>query len=269
MPRLHAAVVAVILHRMTPMNFNSHKAPVLFIADLHLDPARPEAIRSFLGFVAGPARTASALFILGDLFEAWIGDDARPEDEPVAPALAALAAAGTDVFLMHGNRDFLIGEAFTSAAGATLLEEPTRIEVDNEPVLLEHGDALCTDDETYQAFRRQVRDPAWQAEFLALTPEARLEQARAARIQSGSDTAGKADAIMDVNSQAVQQRLASWQAKRLIHGHTHRPGRHALTVAGTPCERIVLGDWFEQASVLWVDEGRYQLESTPLVPSSA
>jgi len=246
------------------MTFNSHKAPVLFIADLHLDPARPEALRTLSSFLAGPARAAGALFILGDLFEAWIGDDARPPDDPVAPALAALSGAGTDVFLMHGNRDFLIGEAFAAAAGATLLEEPTRIEVDGEPVLLEHGDALCTDDAAYQAFRRQVRDPTWQAQFLALAPEARLEQARAARLQSGSDTAHKAEAIMDVNNEAVQQRLASWQATRLIHGHTHRPGRHALTAAGKPCERWVLGDWFEQASVLQVTAGVYRLESSPL-----
>lgn len=264
MPCLHAAVSPVILRSMSPHHYDTHQAPLLFIADLHLDPSRPQAIQGLGRFLAGPAREAAALFILGDLFEAWIGDDARPADEPVAPALAQLAHSGTAVYLMHGNRDFLIGEAFTQAAGATLLEEPALIDIDGERVLLEHGDLLCTDDHAYQAFRRQVRDPDWQAGFLALPVDARLEQARAARLQSGTDTATKAEAIMDVNPDTVEQHLTKWDAARLIHGHTHRPGRHALTVAGLPRERIVLGDWFEQASVLRVDQGHYTLEATPL-----
>lgn len=246
---------------MQTFSFNTDRAPVLFIADLHLDPVRPDAMEAFLAFTRGQAREAAALFILGDLFEAWIGDDARPPDEPVSPALAALAASGTDIFLMHGNRDFLLGDDFCDAAGATRLEEPAVIHVDDEPVLLEHGDALCIDDVAYQAFRAQVRDSAWQAGFLSLPIEERLRQAQAARTRSGEEMAGKAEAIMDVNSDAVSQRLRDWQVRRLIHGHTHRPAVHEFELDGRSAARIVLGDWFEQGSVLRVKEGRYTLET--------
>jgi len=246
---------------MQTFSFNTNRAPVLFIADLHLDPARPDAMEAFLAFADGPARRAAALFILGDLFEAWIGDDARPPDEPVGPALRALAAGGTMVFLMHGNRDFLLGDDFRDAAGATRLEEPAIIHVDDEPVLLEHGDALCIDDVAYQAFRAQVRDPAWQAGFLALPIAERLRQAQAARTRSGEEMAGKTEAIMDVNPGAVAQRLRDWQVRRLIHGHTHRPAVHEFELDGQPATRIVLGDWFEQGSVLRVEHGRYALET--------
>lgn len=246
---------------MQTLSFNTNRAPVLFIADLHLDPARPEAMTAFLAFARGQAREAAALFILGDLFEAWIGDDARPPDEPVSPALKALTAGGTHVFLMHGNRDFLLGDDFCDAAGATRLEEPAIVHLDDEPVLLEHGDALCIDDVAYQAFRAQVRDPAWQAGFLALPIEERLRQAQAARTRSGEAMADKTETIMDVNSNAVAQRLRDWQARRLIHGHTHRPAIHEFTLDGQPATRIVLGDWFEQGSVLRVEDGRTALES--------
>ncbi|MEX0385605.1 UDP-2,3-diacylglucosamine diphosphatase [Spiribacter onubensis] len=246
---------------MQTFSFNTDRAPVLFIADLHLDPVRPDAMEAFLAFTRGQAREAAALFILGDLFEAWIGDDARPPDEPVSPALAALAASGTDIFLMHGNRDFLLGDDFCDAAGATRLEEPAVIHVDDEPVLLEHGDALCIDDVAYQAFRAQVRDSAWQAGFLSLPIEERLRQAQAARTRSGEEMAGKAEAIMDVNSDAVSQRLRDWQVRRLIHGHTHRPAVHEFELDGRSAARIVLGDWFEQGSVLRVKEERYTLET--------
>lgn len=246
---------------MQTLSFDTHQAPILFIADLHLDPARPEALAAFLEFVSGPARQAAALFILGDLFEAWIGDDARPADEPVGPALQALAAGGTGVYLMHGNRDFLLGEAFCRAAGAAMLTEPATVIIDDAPVVLEHGDALCTDDLAYQAFRAQVRDPAWQAGFLALPVDERRRQAQAARTRSGEAMADKAEAIMDVNAEAVMQRLRGQQVQRLIHGHTHRPAIHALAVDGQPATRIVLGDWFEQGSILRVEDGEYTLET--------
>ena len=264
MPCLHAAVARVIFFGMSIVRYDSHHAPVLCIADLHLDQDQPAAVQAFLRFLAGPARQASALYVLGDLFEAWIGDDARPPDEPVTPALRQLAATGTGVFVMHGNRDFLLGEAFARDAGVTLLPEPSLIMVDGERIALEHGDALCTDDAAYQAFRRQVRDPAWQAEFLALPIAERIDQARAARSRSGADTANKADAIMDVNATAVATRFRDLQADRLIHGHTHRPAIHELSVDGRRRQRIVLGDWFEQGSVLRIERGSYRLETLPL-----
>ena len=249
------------LSAMQTLRFDTARAPVLFIADLHLDPARPEAMRAFLEFTGSTARQAAALFILGDLFEAWIGDDAHPADEPISPALKALADSGTAVFLMHGNRDFLLGEAFCQAAGATRLEEPASIHLDGEPVLLEHGDALCIDDAAYQAFRAQVRNPAWQTAFLALPVEERLRQAQAARTRSGEAMADKTAEIMDVNADAVTERLRDWQVRRLIHGHTHRPAIHEFRVDEQPATRIVLGDWFEQGSVLRVENGQYALET--------
>ena len=259
MPRLHAAAESAIFGAMQHHHYQTDQGPLLFIADLHLDPSRPGALAAFLDFLAGPAREASALFILGDLFEAWSGDDARPPDEPVAPALRSLSNNGTKVFLMHGNRDFLMGEAFARDAGARLLAEPTLVTIDGAPTLLEHGDALCTDDHGYQAFRRQVRDPAWQAQFLALPVAERLAQARAARSRSGGDTAEKAESIMDVNQQAVAERLRTFDARRLIHGHTHRPAIHDHEVDQKSRQRIVLGDWFTQGSVLKARDGQFQL----------
>ena len=246
---------------MEQLRFDTSGSPVLFIADLHLDTSRPAATRAFLRFLETTAPGAAALFILGDLFEAWVGDDARPTDDPVAPALAALGYRGTPVYLMHGNRDFLIGADFCRAAQATLLAEPTLVAIDGEPVLLEHGDALCTDDTAYQAFRRQVRDHDWQAAFLAQPVTRRIEQARDMRRRSGEAMAGKAAAVMDVNTDAVDRRLRDWGVRQLIHGHTHRPAIHHLAVDGEPATRTVLGDWFEQGSVLRIDKGRSTLET--------
>ncbi|MRH78763.1 UDP-2,3-diacylglucosamine diphosphatase [Spiribacter sp. C176] len=245
---------------MKPLEHNSHQAPILMIADLHLDQSRPQAIAAFLQFLAGPARHAQAVYILGDLFEAWIGDDAQPADDPIAPALHSLAAQGVAIYLLHGNRDFLLGHAFAEAAGAKLLEEPVRIVIDNEPVILEHGDALCTDDVDYQALRQQLRNPQWQSGFLALPIAERIRQAQAAREQSSSAMSAKSQAIMDVNPAAVEARLREEKVQRLIHGHTHRPAQHSLNVDGAPCVRIVLGDWFEQGSVLRIENGQYELQ---------
>ncbi len=250
-----------ILSVMETMTLNSHYQPIYFLADLHLEPTRPQAIQAFLQFLAGPAQAASAVFILGDLFEAWIGDDARPANDPIAPALAALAKTGTAIYLMHGNRDFLMGETFAKAAGAQLLAEPTCIIIDDEPVLLEHGDALCTDDVAYQAFRRQVRDPQWQTAFLALSIEERVQQAQDARAKSGEAMSKKASDIMDVNAEAVAERMRAHQVQRLIHGHTHRPAVHSFKLDNQPASRIVLGDWFEQGSLLKVADGDYSLQA--------
>lgn len=250
-----------IFSTMDSITLYSDRQPIYFLADLHLDPARPEAIRAFLQFLAGPATTAGAIFILGDLFEAWIGDDARPQDDPIAPALAQLSITGTAIFLMHGNRDFLLGADFAKAAGARILDEPTVINIDDERVLLEHGDALCTDDTAYQAFRQQVRNPDWQATFLSLSIDERIQQAQAARLKSGEAMADKRSEIMDVNAQAVAARMRAHQVTRLIHGHTHRPDIHHFDLDGQAVSRIVLGDWFEQGSLLLVDAGDYSLQT--------
>ncbi len=250
-----------ILSTMDMITLHSNRQPIYFLADLHLDPARPAAIQAFLQFLTGPATGTGAIFILGDLFEAWIGDDARPADDPIAPALARLSSAGTAIYLMHGNRDFLLGEEFARTAGARILNEPTVITIDDERVLLEHGDALCTDDTAYQAFRQQVRAPDWQAAFLSLPIDERIQQAQAARLKSGEAMADKRSEIMDVNAEAVAARIRTHRVARLIHGHTHRPNVHHFDLDGRPVSRIVLGDWFEQASLLRVANGHYSLQT--------
>jgi UDP-2,3-diacylglucosamine hydrolase len=248
---------------MDTRQLTSWDSPLLFVADLHLHPSRPAAVQTFLTFLGHEARQAGALFILGDLFEAWIGDDAAPADDPVAPAVRSLVDHGTWVGFMPGNRDFLVGDAYLACAGIERIREPTVIRVDDRPVVLEHGDALCTDDTAYQAFRQQVRDPAWQREFLALPPDERYQRALEAREKSGEAMAGKDSAIMDVNEDAVRDRLKACRARDLIHGHTHRPAVHAMSADGNDYRRVVLGDWFKQGSVLRIHQGAWQLESMP------
>jgi len=233
----------------------------LFISDLHLDPERPDITARFRAFVEGEARRAERLFILGDLFESWVGDD---EDsalaETVATSLRALANAGTHCFFMIGNRDFLLGEAFCSRAGMQILTEPHQELIDGVDTVLLHGDALCTDDHSYQAFRRMVRDPEWQRTFLAKPIDERRRLARAARMQSQRHTSAASETIMDVNADAVRALFAHSHARRIIHGHTHRPHYHA---PGTAHERIVLGDWYSQGSALTITESEVKL-STPV-----
>lgn len=220
-------------------------APILFASDLHLSDADPATTAAFLDFLAGPARKAAALYLLGDIFEYWIGDD---DDDAlnarIATALRALADGGTRVFLMHGNRDFLLGHAFAARAGATLLDDPHPVEAFDRRLLLSHGDALCSDDSSYQQFRAMVRQPAWQAAFLARPLAER--KAEAARIRAASETAkqGKAMTIMDANPDAVAQLLARHPACDLIHGHTHRPALHRHEVQDSARQRWVLPDWY-------------------------
>ena len=238
--------------------------PVLFIADLHLDEKRPAMVQLFLRFLQETAGRTRGLYILGDLFEAWIGDDAAPPDHPVITGLRAFSATGTPLYVMRGNRDFLLGDQFAEVTGATLLADPTVITLDDEPVLLSHGDRYCTDDREYQQFRAMVTDAAWQREFLARPIEERLAMARQARDASTAHTADLADTgtgIMDVNPEAVEQALRAHGVQRLIHGHTHRPAVHSLELDGRPATRIVLGDWFEQGSVLRVQDGDYDLQT--------
>ena len=236
----------------------------LFASDLHLDPARPEITSHFLGFLQGPAREAGALYLLGDLFEAWLGDDAPgPLGQRVIDALAALSGAGVALFVMQGNRDFLLGQAFCEAAGGTLLTDPTIVTLGTERVLLTHGDALCTSDEGYQRLRSLVRDREVQRAFLALPVERRRDLATQARAGSRAHLAAADEYITDVSQAAVERVLADAGVSILLHGHTHRPGIHRFSAAGRDSTRIVLGDWHRQGSVLRWDETGYELRALP------
>lgn len=244
---------------MTAFKHDTYAAPLLFISDLHLDRSRPEIVALFRNFLQDEARRADALYILGDLFEAWIGDDAVPPSDPMLTALRELTAAGVPVRVMRGNRDFLLGAEFEAHSGVTLLPDPTSISVDGQPVLLLHGDTLCIDDHEYQQFRAMVREPKWQAEFLALSVPERIAYASRARRESASHTRSSDDCLMDVNAGAVQQAFHDAGVSLMIHGHTHRPAIHELEIDGQPARRIVLGDWYDQGSVLRWSGGRFEL----------
>ena len=230
--------------------------PTLFISDLHLTEERPEATERFIAFLEDKARAAEALYILGDFFEYWIGDDdlGEPFNAVVAGLLADLTRRGVPVYLMHGNRDFLIGERFCAATGARLLQDPVVQTIQGEKTLLVHGDTLCTDDLDYQAWRRKARDPAFQADFLAKPLPERRRAVGQMREKSKQVVQEKTAEIMDVNDEAVRQALRRHGVRRLIHGHTHRPGRHALEVDGQRCERWVLPDWYGRGG--YVEVGR-------------
>lgn len=235
---------------------------LLFVSDLHLDAARPATTRAFLELLEGPARRAEALYVLGDLFEAWVGDDDPGEPgTSVCAALKALSGSGVPVFLMRGNRDFLYGQRMAERCGATLLPDPCVVSLYGVPTLLMHGDLLCTDDTAYQAFRLQVRDPAWQQQFLAQPLPARQAFAAQARAASREHQQGASESIMDVTPAAVAETMARFGVSRLIHGHTHRPAMHALLVDQRPAQRIVLGDWYDQGSLLWVGPDGLVLET--------
>ncbi len=216
----------------------------LLLSDLHL-PLQASPLReAFARFLAGPARQAQAVYILGDLFEHWIGDDAGLRDYAAeALELRALADLGVRVRFMHGNRDFLVGRRFAQAAGLELLRDPLRIELCGVSTLLSHGDLWCTDDHAYQRWRRFSRNPLAQRVF-GLLPEARRHRiAGAARQQSEVDKSHKPEAIMDVNEAAVRAAFRKYGAQRIIHGHTHRPAEHHYDIDGSTRERIVLADW--------------------------
>ncbi len=237
----------------------------LFISDLHLTPERPAGIRAFERFTREIAASAEELYILGDLFDYWIGDDACDYlgHGHTLRLLRDISGAGVRLYVMRGNRDFLLGEQFAAATGCVLLEEPTPLRVGGLSALLAHGDGLCTDDVDHQAFRRQVRAHAWQAGFLARPIAEREAAARALRYQSDELKAGKPLEIMDVNPNAVESLMREHDVELLIHGHTHRPGMHELAVDGRPARRIVLGDWLDQASVLRVQADRFLLSPDP------
>ncbi|MEC9483381.1 MAG: UDP-2,3-diacylglucosamine diphosphatase [Halomonas sp.] len=220
----------------------------LLISDLHLHAGAPDIAQGFLNYLDEQASQADTLYILGDFFEAWIGDDYQGEFESaILAALKKLSDGGTRLYFMHGNRDFLIGEGFARETGATLLADPSIVELGDQPgdirALLMHGDSLCTRDEAYMKFRAMARDPQWQAQILAMPVEQRLELARNLRSQSGEANSNKAEDIMDVTADEVVRTMAAHGVRTLIHGHTHRPGIHDLVVDGEPARRIVLGDW--------------------------
>ncbi|ABE48765.1 MULTISPECIES: UDP-2,3-diacylglucosamine diphosphatase [Methylobacillus] len=227
----------------------------LLISDLHLCDSRPAITAQFLDFLHRQATQARALYILGDFFEYWAGDDDLAHYQPIIQALRALSDHGTQLYFMHGNRDFLIGEAFAYAAGLKLLPDPSLLILHGKRALLSHGDALCTDDAAYQAFRRQVRHPTWQQEFLQQPLDMRKAQIAALRQRSEQEKSGKQESIMDVNPEAVAALLREYDyPELLIHGHTHRPALHPLEVDGHRIDRWVLGDWYEQGSYLLIDQ---------------
>ena len=233
----------------------------LFISDLHLEPDRPDIGEQFLAFLAGRAREADALYILGDLFEAWVGDDdPSPYYAGMKDALRELSDSGVPVYFMHGNRDFMIGERFAAETGATLLPDPHRVDLYGEKVLLSHGDYLCTDDVEYQQVRAMTRDPQWQAMMMSKSIEERVAFARQARQQSQARSASMTEEIADVNEDAVEEAIREHGVDILLHGHTHRPAVHPFHVDERPVHRIVLGDWYEQGSMVEWDEDGPRLE---------
>jgi len=234
----------------------------LFLSDLHLDERHPSVIERFVQLMHGAAANADAVYILGDLFELWIGDDCiAPALRCVPDALRALGEGGTRVSVMRGNRDFLLGEAFARSAGCELIDDPLLIELGGEPALLCHGDMLCTDDNDYQSFRARVRDPDWQRGFLAKPVDERLTLARAARNMSREAVLEKPDVILDVNPDSVSRLMRAKGARTLIHGHTHRPALHRFDLEGLPARRLVLGDWPERATLLVAEGKRLSLET--------
>jgi UDP-2,3-diacylglucosamine hydrolase len=231
----------------------------LFVSDLHLDAQSPAANERFLAFLKEEAAQARVLYILGDLFEAWIGDDdPDPAKERICAGLKQLTGRGVPCFVLHGNRDFLLGAEFAARTGCRLLPDPVIATFDEEPVLLTHGDALCVDDHPYQELRTTVRAPTWQRRYLKLSLPTRELLANQVRRGSQAHTARTVPYVMDVNAAAVE---AVWRTgvSRIIHGHTHRPGIHTATFAGRTVERIVLGAWYEQGSYLLREAGRYSL----------
>ena len=227
----------------------------LFVSDLHLAGERPHICDDFFDFVAVTAAQADALYILGDLFEYWIGDDDldEPLNAAVAKALAAVSSRGVAVYFLHGNRDFLVGQEFAARAKASLIPDPTVVDLYGSRTLLMHGDTLCTDDVDYQKFRATARNPKFQADFLAQPVAARRARVGQLRELNAQAKQAKSAEIMDVSPAAVEDTLRQFDYPRLVHGHTHRPAHHMHVVDGHTCERWVLNDWYERGGYLRCD----------------
>lgn len=240
---------------------------ILLISDLHLEQERPDISRAFLHFLETRAIQAQALYILGDFFEVWIGDDAiTPFQRSIAHALRQLSERGTRIYLMHGNRDFLIGKTFCREAGCTLLPDPSVIELNGERVLLMHGDSLCTQDVGYMKLRRWLRNPLTLFILRHLPLSTRQKLARKLRNESRTQTRMKASDIVDVTPDEVLRIMQLYKVHTLIHGHTHRPCMHQLTLDGHAAQRIVLGDWDKQGWALQADTKGLQQAPFPLTP---
>lgn len=238
---------------------------VLCISDLHLSAERPDLVQAFSGFLREKAAAAAALYILGDFFNAWIGDD-EPADyaREIKTALRTLTDSGTRVYLMQGNRDFLLGEQFARETGSQLLADPSGLDGFGTSYLLMHGDSLCTRDTDYMAFREMVRSPQWQNAFLAKPLAERQAFAEQARAQSKAMSSNKADDIMDVTPSEVIRVLEENNETVLVHGHTHRPAIHDIDVSGQAGKRIVLGDWDTHAWWLEISPKGFELLNTPI-----
>ena len=237
----------------------------LFISDLHLSAERPDIIKLFTRFMENEAQHSQALYILGDLFEVWLGDDFIPDElEVVIDSLKNYTNANHELYVLHGNRDFLLGERFEALTGCKILPDPSLIELNQTKTLISHGDELCIDDVDYMAFRKQVRNEQWQQEFLAKPIEERIAFAKHARQESIKQTQQKELEIMDVNQGAVEQLMQEYDVNCLIHGHTHRPNTHRFQINQQPVTRIVLGDWYQQGSVLSCDDQGCTLSTLPL-----
>tara|TARA_B110000438_G_scaffold230294_1_gene225294 strand:- start:56 stop:778 length:723 start_codon:yes stop_codon:yes gene_type:complete len=236
----------------------------LFISDLHLEAGRPEIGEQFLSFLGDEARDAEALYILGDLFEVWLGDDdPNPYYTSMKVAIRELTDSGVPVFFMHGNRDFTIGEIFSGETGVEILDDPVIVDLYGQSVLLSHGDALCTDDVQYQQVRAMTRNPEWQTMMLAKSIEERIAFSIQARKDSMAHSNSVSAEIMDVNLEAVVATLRQHGTSIMLHGHTHRPAIHDVDLGNRLATRIVLGDWFEQGSVVRWDENGPRLETMP------
>lgn len=236
----------------------------LFISDLHLEASQPEIGEQFMSFLGTEARAAEALYILGDLFDAWLGDDdPNPYYGEMKTALRELVDAGVPVSFMHGNRDFMIGEDFANETGVSILADPVVVKLYGQDVLLCHGDALCTDDAHYLKMRAMTRDPEWQAMMRAKSIEERIVFAIQARQESIARSESLSDEIMDVNQDAVVALLREHGVDTMLHGHTHRPAVHEVDLGDRTATRIVLGDWYEQGSVVRWDENGPRLETMP------
>lgn len=229
--------------------------PLLFLSDVHLAPDRQEAVAAFTAFCAGPAREAGAVYILGDLFDSWIGDDQLTDrfSASIAASIREVTRSGVPVHVAHGNRDFLLGTGFAAATGATLLPERQLIEIAGVNTLLSHGDELCTGDVAYQQYRTRMRDPATKARLLRLPLFVRRLIARWLRRKSATATALKPESIMDVDAAEVMSTFRHFDVRRIIHGHTHRPALHRLEVDGIPRERVVLSDWHDRGHYVEID----------------
>ena len=239
---------------------------IWFISDLHLDQSRPQITQQFLGLLNDLKSNATELYILGDLFEYWIGDDILDtpmgaELQLITQSLQSLSASGVSIYFSHGNRDFLLGERFANDSGIKLLPELYPLKIEGIPSLLMHGDTLCTDDTVYQEARLQLRSPQWQQQVLAMSIPERVKLAQSMRAESEQNTSVMSEEIMDVNQQTVEMIMRENAVSLLIHGHTHRPAIHQVDLAGHSCLRVVLGDWYEQMSYLKIENGSLSLFS--------